>query len=222
MVEPGVRAAALRALQGAARDRLRADEHVLQLEVRGSSPGCRPASRRPAPSSSARAGARQPLQRRLEIRRGAEDADQRLHHRLQVGVQPIRILAGRRGRTAPPAPSAASRSCGRRASGAARLLGGVGGRRGARRAGRRRAGRRASCRPAGWRRACRRPPRRPRTGPGRVLAAVSGVDAHAAHHVVAGRADLHRSGGDVDVGQLLELVVHGRQLAPHAARPAGS
>src|SRR5207247_9598901 len=38
-----------------------------------------------------------------------------------------------------------------------------------------------------------------------------GVDAHATHHVVARRADLHRLGGDVDVGQLFELVVHRRQ-----------
>ena len=38
------------------------------------------------------------------------------------------------------------------------------------------------------------------------------VDLHAAHHVVRRRADLHRLGGDVDVGQLLELVVHARQL----------
>ena len=39
------------------------------------------------------------------------------------------------------------------------------------------------------------------------------VDLDAAHHVVAGRADLHRLGGDVDVGQLLELVVHRGQPA---------
>ena len=38
-----------------------------------------------------------------------------------------------------------------------------------------------------------------------------GVDLDAAHHVVTGRADLHRLLGDVDVGQLLELVVHRRQ-----------
>ena len=37
------------------------------------------------------------------------------------------------------------------------------------------------------------------------------VDVDAAHHVVAGRADLHRLRGDVDVRQLLELVVHRRQ-----------
>src|SRR5690606_39890349 len=40
-----------------------------------------------------------------------------------------------------------------------------------------------------------------------------GVDLDATHDVVAGRADLHRLLGDVDVGQLLELVVHRRQLA---------
>ena len=40
-----------------------------------------------------------------------------------------------------------------------------------------------------------------------------GVDAHAAHDVVRGRADLHRLLGDVDVAQLLELVVHAGQLA---------
>ena len=38
-----------------------------------------------------------------------------------------------------------------------------------------------------------------------------GIDLDAAHHVVTGRADLHRLLGDVDVGQLLELVVHRRQ-----------
>ena len=38
------------------------------------------------------------------------------------------------------------------------------------------------------------------------------VDAHATHDVVGGRADFHRLGGDVDVGQLLELVIHARQL----------
>src|SRR5690606_37634804 len=38
-------------------------------------------------------------------------------------------------------------------------------------------------------------------------------DLHPAHHVVAGRADLPRLLGDVDVGELLELVVH-RGQAP--------
>jgi len=43
-----------------------------------------------------------------------------------------------------------------------------------------------------------------------------------AHHVVLGRADLHRLPGDVDVGQLLELVIHGRQpLQDVLGRPPG-
>ena len=47
----------------------------------------------------------------------------------------------------------------------------------------------------------------------RAAAAGVGVDLDAAHDVVAGRADLHRLRGDVDVGQLLELVVHRRAAA---------
>jgi len=39
-----------------------------------------------------------------------------------------------------------------------------------------------------------------------------GVHAHAAHHVVARRADFHRRRRDIDVRQLLELVVHAGQL----------
>ena len=38
------------------------------------------------------------------------------------------------------------------------------------------------------------------------------IDADAAHDVVRRRADFHRLLGDVDVAQLLELVVHARQL----------
>ena len=49
------------------------------------------------------------------------------------------------------------------------------------------------------------------------------VDLDTAHHVVAGRPDLHRLGGDVDVGQLLELVVHRRQpLADELRRRAAT
>ena len=39
------------------------------------------------------------------------------------------------------------------------------------------------------------------------------VDLNTAHDVVAGGTDLHRLGGDVDIGQFFELVVHRRQLA---------
>ena len=45
-----------------------------------------------------------------------------------------------------------------------------------------------------------------------------GVDAHPTHDVVRRRPDLHRARGDVDVGQLLELVVHRWQLASDVLR----
>ena len=41
-----------------------------------------------------------------------------------------------------------------------------------------------------------------------------GIHANPAHDVVRGRADFHRLLRDVEVGELLELVVHARQLAP--------
>ena len=47
-----------------------------------------------------------------------------------------------------------------------------------------------------------------------------GVHPHATHHVVAGGAHLHRLLGDVDVGQLEELVVHPRQPARDVLRVA--
>src|SRR6185503_1709210 len=40
-----------------------------------------------------------------------------------------------------------------------------------------------------------------------------GVHRNAAHDVVRGRTHLHRLLRDVDVGELLELVVHARELA---------
>ena len=39
-----------------------------------------------------------------------------------------------------------------------------------------------------------------------------GIDPNPAHEVVQGRPDLHRLRGDVHLGQLLELVVHGGEL----------
>src|SRR6266496_2171327 len=36
---------------------------------------------------------------------------------------------------------------------------------------------------------------------------------HSAHHIVRGRTDFHRLLGDIDIGELFELVVHSRQLA---------
>ena len=42
-----------------------------------------------------------------------------------------------------------------------------------------------------------------------------GVHADPAHHVVAGWADFHRTGGDVHVGEFLELVIHAGQFFLH-------
>src|SRR5438270_3998160 len=48
------------------------------------------------------------------------------------------------------------------------------------------------------------------------------VDLHATHYVVAGRSDLHGFGGDVDVGQFLELVIHrGKSLGDDRSRQPG-
>ena len=54
-------------------------------------------------------------------------------------------------------------------------------------------------------------PQANRPGTARLLRV--GVDAHAAHEVVERGADFHRLLRDVDLGQLLELVVHARQRA---------
>ena len=48
-----------------------------------------------------------------------------------------------------------------------------------------------------------------------------GFDPDPAHDVVGGRSDLHRTGRDVDVGELLELLVHRGQLALDVKRFLG-
>src|SRR5205807_1141400 len=53
--------------------------------------------------------------------------------------------------------------------------------------------------------------RREQTGDARHLRVT--VHADSAHDVMGRRPNLHRLRGDVDVAQLLELVVHARQLA---------
>ena len=58
--------------------------------------------------------------------------------------------------------------------------------------------------------------------PGVVVRPDLGRDPDAAHHVVHRGPDLHRSGRDIDVRELLELLVHRGQLGAHALRPAGS
>ena len=76
----------------------------------------------------------------------------------------------------------------------------------------RREGRTGSCRRAGSSRAFHRRPHRRQTVLGRPRGGVRD-DLDAAHDVVAGGTDLHRLGRDVDVGELLELVVHRGQPA---------
>ena len=222
IVDPAVGAAALRALVRAAGDGLGHDQHVAQLVdeapagvvARGRpSPGSRPAG------VQVRRAGRSPRRRSASV---AEDPDERLHRRAELLVQPVGILA-----------------VGPRSNGAASSVGG--------RPDLDRVDVRAR-RPA----SPRRPPRRPRSrwpktsrsdselppsrfapcspaatspaayrpGPGRR--ARLGVDPDPAHHVVRRRPDLHRTGRDVDVGQLLELLVHRRQLAADVVRPAGS
>ena len=76
----------------------------------------------------------------------------------------------------------------------------------------------ASCRPDDWRRAIRRRIRRPRTRPGNLRHLRLRIDLHTAHHVVRSRAHFHRFFRDVDVTELLELVIHARQLALNVIR----
>ena len=57
--------------------------------------------------------------------------------------------------------------------------------------------------------------------PGNVCHLRVRVNAHTAHHVVSGRADLHRLLGNVDVGEFFELVVHAGQLALDVFRSTG-
>ena len=149
----------------------------------------------------------------IQLRLRADDADQVLHAVLQVAWIGVGVLAADAARTAPAsllrdsstwssltleraawnalAYSAASRPARRPKTSRSeselppRRL--------------------APCRPAATSPAANRPGH----GRGRGLS----VDAHAAHDVVAGRADLHRLVGDVDVGQLHELLVHRRQPA---------
>ena len=141
----------------------------------------------------------------------ADDADEVVHRLLQLLVQRVRVLAALGRRTARARSHRRVDDAWSTAGRAAEVRRRTRPRRARRRACRRPAGRTASCRRAGWSRACRRTPRPRRTARARGRPRGVGVDLDAAHHVVAGRADLHRLRGDVDVGQLLELVVHRRQ-----------
>ena len=160
----------------------------------------------------ARAGRASPSSARCISSSRADDADEVLHHLLQVVLDLVRALAAaaalerRERRRAAPLDLRRRRAAPRRARCAncaayspARLP------KTSRSESELPPSRLAPCMPAAHSPAANRP------GTRRHLRV--GVDAHAAHHVVRGRADLHRLLRDVDVGQLLELVVHARQLA---------
>ena len=213
VVVAGVAAARLGPLQRGPRHALGDDEHVAQVEREVPAGVELPA----ALDADLRHPAAQVLQRQqrlLDLLGLADDADQVVHRLLQVGLDRVRVLAAlqverrqRRLLGRGHVRLVHGRPGRRRASGRTR-------RRRCRPAGRTPAGRTASCRRAGSTRACRRPTSPAANRPGTLRLLGVRVDLDAAHHVVAGRADLHRLGGDVDVGQLLELVVHRRQLAP--------
>ena len=151
-------------------------------------------------------------ERLFELGAGADDADQRLHRLLQllvdvVGVVPVLAPEGGEGvvdhrgdrrRVDARRAGAALREVGRTDAGPAAEDDEVGERVAAQAVGAVHAARHLA------------DGEQARDGGGLRL----GVDAHAAHHVVAGRPDLHRPGRDVDAGQLHELVVHGREPAP--------
>ena len=185
--------------------------------LRRSSARCQPGLNWRWPSTVtffARALKRLELGERLgDLVRGADDADQVVHRLLQLRVQRVRVLGAvalERLDARPWRPRRASR---REAVG-----------RSSRRASRRtRPRRRPARRPKTSRSDSELPPRRfepcmpPETSPaanrpGTPTARLRvGVDLDATHDVVAGRTDLHRLLGDVDVGQLLELVPHRRE-----------
>ena len=159
----------------------------------------------------ARPQALEPVERLAHLRLAAHDADQVLHHVLQVVLDRVRVLAGwRRDRTAPaPRRVAASTCCWsmrRRLMARRELRGVLAGALAEHEQVRQRVATQAVGAVeaggglAGGKQARHR---------GHLRVA---VHANPAHRVVRRRPDLHRLLGDVEVGQLLELVVHARQL----------
>ena len=146
----------------------------------------------------------------------ADDADQAVHRVLQIELQRVRVLrrvtvaSGRRTAPAPawrPRSTASSDTCrpfGERADV-------VGGAQPGAPAEHQQVRQRVAAEPVGAVHAARALARGEQ--PGCVGRAGVGIDLDAAHHVVAGRPDFHRLLGDVDLGQLHELVVHRRQPA---------
>ena len=219
IVVAGVPAAALLALDRAERHRLGHGQHRVQVE--------RQVPARVELAAAAHADAPEALlehgdllQRLPQLALGADDADERLHALLQIGVDGVRVLVARARRTAragsalPPPPARRSTftvpvsdftySAAREPGAAAEHD---------------QVGQRVAAEPIGAVHAARHLARREEAGHrGRLRV---GVDPDAAHDVVAGRPDLHRLLRDVDVRQLLELVVHrGQALSDVVGGPA--
>ena len=151
------------------------------------------------------------VQRLLHLAFDAHDADQVLHLLLQLVLDGVRILAGWPRSNGSSAFAAALWTC--RSSMAAGAL--------ALRELRRifagalaedeQVGERIAAQPIGAMQARGHFAGREQTGQRGHLRIA--IHADAAHHVVRGGADFHRLLRDVDVGELLELVVHAGQLA---------
>ena len=210
-VVAGVPAAALLALQRRLRHAVRDQHDVAQVQ------GQVPAGvvGRAALGADVRGPLAQLVQlgeRRLDLVFLADDADQVAHGLLDLGVDRVGVLAAgalQRGERLGPRRLEVS-VAGRRPGAAQGVQVGRRAQAGPA-AEHQQVGQGVAAEPVGAVHAAGHLARREQAGHDRR----GGVRVHldAAHHVVLGRADLHRLLGDVDVGQLLELVVHRRQPA---------
>ena len=204
-------AAALGPLAGAAGDRLGDGQQVVELEdevpARVERPPAGRPDGRPAPAQLG-----QLSERLVEIGLDAEDPDEALHRRpggragSRTGPRPRSARAARRARRPPPGPGPGSTyGSASVAAACAAAAAPVRAPNTSRSDSELPPSRLAPCIPPATSPAAYRP--------ATVVAPGLGIDPDAAHDVVGGRPDLHRPLRDVDVGQLLELLVHRRQLA---------
>ena len=216
MIETPLRAAALAPLDGAANDRLGEHQHVGDVATRV------PAGVERAPTGDAdvRASLAQREnrgERALQRLLAAPDPGVVLHRELQILVQLVRVLAGamrrcRRRRAAAAGPPARQRPARRRSIRVApAVLRELGGGLAGAPPEHEDVAERVAAEAVGAVQTARNLARRVQTRHGRRRGL--GLDAHATHRVVDGRADLHRLARDVDRCQRMELLVHRRQLA---------
>ena len=200
-------ARALRVMASETVSRLSQLEDEVPARVVG--PAARRADVRPAPAQLG-----QLAERLVEVGLDAEDPDQPLHRRpagragSRTGPRPRSARAARRARrVAPPGPGPGRRTASPAVAAAwAAAPAPVRAPNTSRSDSELPPSRFAPCIPPATSPAAYRP------GDGRR--AGLGIDPDAAHDVVGRRPDLHRPLRDVDVGELLELLVHRRQLAP--------